>query len=296
VTGKNSAGADKKGPSGVSIWLSPTLDAKRKAIYVGTGINFSDPPTKNSDAVMAFDIESGRILWSQQFTANDRFNFGCVSDQKANCPENPGKDADIGSAPILRTLSGGRRVLIVGQKSGVVHAVDPDHEGKIVWQTRIGNGGGQGGVLWGGASDGKLVYYSLSDWDPGNAEAGGGMFALDVATGKKVWNTPAPKPSCLGTQGCSAAQPGAVSLIPGVVFAGSLDGHLRAYDTASGRIIWDVDTAHEFQTVNGIKAKGGSMNGTGPTIAGGMVYANSGYSRIPSMPGNVLLAFSLDGK
>ena len=81
-----------------------------------------------------------------------------------------------------------------------------------------------------------------------------------------------------------------------MVFAGSLDGHLRAYDSRSGGIIWDIDTLHEFETVNGIKARGGSMNGTGPTIAGGILYTNSGYSRIPSIPGNVLLAFSLDGK
>jgi polyvinyl alcohol dehydrogenase (cytochrome) len=141
-----------------------------------------------------------------------------------------------------------------------------------------------------------LAYFSVSDWDPIKPESGGGVFALDLATGKRVWSTPAPKPACLGVTGCSAAQPGAPTVIAGVVFAGSLDGHLRAYDTKSGAIIWDVDTLHDFETVNGIKARGGSMNGTGPTIAGGIVYVNSGYSRIPSIPGNVLLAFSVDGK
>lgn len=296
VTGKTSAGTDKMGPSGASLWSTPTLDLRRKAIYIGTGINFSDPATKTSDAIVAFDMESGKLLWSQQFTAGDRFNFGCVSDQKANCPENPGKDSDIGSSPLLRPIGGGRRILVVADKAGMIHGVDPDQEGKIVWETRGGAGGPQGGFLWGGASDEKIAYFSISDWNPGNPEAGGGIIALDLTTGRKLWGTPAPKPACIGTQGCSAAQPGAVSLIPGVLFAGSLDGHLRAYDTSNGKIILDVDTFREFPTVNGVKAKGGSMNGTGPTIAGGMVFANSGYSRLPLLPGNVLLAFSVDGK
>jgi polyvinyl alcohol dehydrogenase (cytochrome) len=297
MTGRTPAGTERWGPSGVSIWSSPTLDLQRKAIYVGTGVNFTDPPTKTSDAVLAFDMDSGRILWSQQFIPDDRYNFGCMNEQqKGNCPENPGKDMDFGAPPILRALSGGRRLLIAGQKSGVVHALDPDKQGKIVWETRIGHGGPQGGVLWGAASDDRLAYFSLSDWDPTKPESGGGMFALDLNTGTKVWSTPAPKPACLAVKGCSAAQPGAPSAIPGVVFAGSLDGHLRAYDTKTGAVIWDVDTLHDFETVNGIKARGGSMNGTGPTVAGGILYSNSGYARIPSIPGNVLLAFSVDGK
>ena len=84
------------------------------------------------------------------------------------------------------------------------------------------------------------------DWDPGKPEAGGGVFGVDIATGKTAWSTPAPKPACLGTPGCSAAQPSPVSAIPGVVFAGSLDGHLRAYDSTIGGIIWDFDTLQQF--------------------------------------------------
>ena len=142
----------------------------------------------------------------------------------------------------------------------------------------------------------NTVELSMTITDPTKPESGGGVFALEIATGKKVWSTPAPKPACLGVTGCSAAHPGAPSAIPGVVFAGSLDGHLRAYHSTNGSIIWDIDTLHEFEAVNGIKARGGSMNGTGPTIAGGILYINSGYSRIPSIPGNVLLAFSTDNK
>jgi polyvinyl alcohol dehydrogenase (cytochrome) len=87
-----------------------------------------------------------------------------------------------------------------------------------------------------------------------------------------------------------------VTLIPGVVFSGSLDGHLRAYATGDGRIVWDVDTAMEYQAVNRVKAKGGSLDGPGPVVVGGTLYVNSGYGMFGEMPGNVLLAFSVDGK
>jgi polyvinyl alcohol dehydrogenase (cytochrome) len=294
--GQNTAGTAKWGPSGVALWSSPTVDRARKAIYVSTGVNYSDPFTSNSDAVLAFDISSGRQLWSRQLQPGDVFNFGCVTDKPANCPAAPGKDIDIGTPPILKQLGGGKSLLIVGAKSGIAYGLDPANQGKIVWENRIGSGGPQGGVMWGSAADDKLTYVAVSDWDSGKPETGGGMFGLEIATGKKVWSTPAPKPACLGTPGCSAAQLGPVSAIAGVVFAGSLDGHLRAYESTSGAIIWDFDTLPQIPTVNGITAHGGSMNGSGPTIAGGMLFSNSGYSRLPIMPGNLLLAFSVDGK
>ena len=147
--------------------------------------------------------------------------------------------------------------------------------------------------MWGGAADDKVAYFAVSDWNPGKAEAGGGVAAIEIATGKKLWSVAAPKPACLDTPGCSAAQPAPVTLIRGVLFAGSLDGHLRAYNTKDGATIWDFDTRPEIPTVNGIRAHGGSMNGSGPVVADGMVFANSGYSRLPVMPGNLLLAFSV---
>jgi len=296
LTGKTSAGVETWGPSGASLWTSPTIDAKRRAIYGGTGVNFSAPATKTSDAVFAFDQATGRILWSQQFLDGDVFNFGCTTDQKPNCPAKPGGDLDIGSSPILKEIGGGKRILVVAAKSGMAYGLDPDDQGKTVWKTRVGAGGTEGGVIWGASADNKAAYFAISDWDPGKPEAGGGVVALDLATGNKLWSTPAPKPSCLGDKGCSAAQPGPTSVIDGAVFAGSDDGHLRAYDTSTGRILWDFDTNKDFQTINGVKAHGGSIDSSGATIAGGMVYLNAGYSRIPLMPGNVLLAFSADGK
>lgn len=295
-TGTNAAGTKQWGPSGVSLWSSPTIDSKAKTIYVGTGINFSPPATSGSDAIAALDLDSGRILWSRQLTAGDVYNFSCRGDNQANCPREHGNDADFGNSPILRTLVGGGRILVVGQKSGVVYGLDPDHGGKLIWQTRVAKGGPQGGVIWGGASDAANTYFGISDWDPGKPEAGGGLVAIRISDGKIIWSASAAKPECAGTPGCSAAQPAPVTLIPGVAFLGSMDGHMRAYDTRDGKVIWDYDTLRDFETVNAVKAHGGSINGAGAVIVNGMLYTNSGYARIPSMPGNVLLAFSVDGK
>jgi polyvinyl alcohol dehydrogenase (cytochrome) len=97
---------------------------------------------------------------------------------------------------------------------------------------------------------------------------------------------------CQESRGCSGAQSAPISVIPGAVFSGSVDGHLRAYSTADGHIIWDYNTAREYETVNGVKPKGGSIDAAGPAIAGGLVVTNSGYALWKGMPGNVLLAFS----
>lgn len=290
----SSAGTQLWGPSGAAVWSPPTLDSKRRAIYVATGNSYSSPDSRYSEAIIAFDMDSGKMLWSRQITADDLWNIACVAPTRANCPENPGKDFDFGAPPILVTVKNGRSLLLAAQKSGVIYALDPDRQGKIVWQTRIAKGGPLGGVEWGGAADNKQAYYSVSDLDDTNPLAGGGLFALKIKTGKKVWYVPPPKPDCLNQPGCSAAQMAPVTLIPGIVFSGSQDGHLRAYDTRNGKLIWDFDTAHTFKTVNGVEAHGGSLNAAGPSIANGMLYVNAGYTN--GIAGNILLAFSVDGK
>jgi polyvinyl alcohol dehydrogenase (cytochrome) len=282
------------GPSGAALWSAPTIDLQRKALYAGSGVNYSDPPTSTSDAILAFDLEGGRLLWSRQLQPGDVFNFGCTTEKRVNCPAKPGADADIGAPPILRSIGGRKRLLIVGAKSGMVYGLDPDRAGAIVWETRLANGGPQGGIMWGAAADDHVAYFAVSDWDPGKPEAGGGITAIEIATGKKLWSVPAAKPACAGSAGCSAAQPAPVTLIPGVIFAGSLDGHVRAYDARNGATIWDFNTLKDFDTVNGIKGHGGSMNGSGPVVADGMVFVNAGYSRLPVMAGNVLLAFAAE--
>jgi len=295
VTGQNKAGAKTWGPSGAAIWSSPTLDLQKHALYVGTGVNYSNPPTETSDAVLAIDLQSGRLLWSRQFTSGDSYNFACPAADKTNCPRDPFVDADFGNSGMLRSLGGGKRILVISDKGGTVYGLDPDQQGKLLWKQKIAAGGVNGGTMWGGASDERAAYIGVSDFTAGKPEAGGGLVALQLATGEKLWTTPPPKPTCLGSPGCSAAQPAPVTATPGVVFLGSWDGHLRAYETKAGAIIWDFDTARDFETVNGVKARGGSINAMAPVVVGGMVYAPSGYSG-NGMPGNILLAFSVDGK
>jgi polyvinyl alcohol dehydrogenase (cytochrome) len=242
---------------------------------------------KTSDAVIALDLKTGAIRWSRQLTAGDIFNFGCSGPPDPRC----GPDADIGASPII--VRGSKsRLLLVGQKSGVVHALDPDEQGRPIWETAVGQGGRLGGIEWGIATDERKIYVPLSDFTRKQPARGGGLFALALEDGSEVWHTPAPKPTCLKLYGCSAAQSAAVAATPSVVFSGSLDGHLRAYRTSDGKIIWDFDTLKDFKTVNGVPGRGGSLNGGGPTLADGMVFVASGYGRVYGRPGNVILAFS----
>jgi polyvinyl alcohol dehydrogenase (cytochrome) len=225
-------------------------------------------------------------------TPGDAFVIGCrPDDSNANCPRTLGPDYDFGSSPILRTLPGGKRILVIGQKSGQVYGLDPDDKGKKIWEFRAGKGSALGGIEWGSAADDQHAYVPVSDVLAPPTEAGG-LFALKLATGEKVWNTPAPKLECTGGRGCTGAQSAPVSVIPGVVFSGSVDGHLRAYSTNDGAILWDFNTAREYETVNKVPAKGGSIDGAGPVIADGLVLTNSGYALWRGLPGNVLLAFS----
>ncbi len=312
---KNAQGVQLWGPSGAGIWSSPTVDLKSRMVYVTTGDNYSDPATNTSDAFMAFDLETGKLAWSSQMATGDAYNIDCdiPADKQANCPTAKGPDFDFGSSAILVDLPNGHRALIAGAKSGIVYAVDPDARGKLLWQKRVGQGGSLGGVQWGSAADANNVYVALSDVvrraaAPGSPagqdsvfgvpyeldpKAGGGLFALKVASGDTAWQTP--HPPCV-KPGCSPAQSAAVSAIPGVVFSGGVDGHLRAYSAKDGRIIWDVDTERDYKTVNGVKANGGSLDESGPVIVGGMLFVNSGYFFQGSAAGNVLLAFSVDGK
>src|SRR5205807_6972608 len=123
---------------------------------------YSSPATESSDAVMALDLRTGRIVWSKQTLPGDAYNSSCGTS-KENCPKEDGPDYDFGSSAIMITLPGGRDVLLAGQKSGVVYALDPERKGEIVWQVRVGQGGTNGGVQWGMASDGNQVYAATSD-------------------------------------------------------------------------------------------------------------------------------------
>jgi polyvinyl alcohol dehydrogenase (cytochrome) len=294
VVGKTKDGHSIFAPSGMAIWSAPTLDLDHHRLYVGTGDNYSEPGTKTSDAVVALDLKTGAILWSRQFDKDDVYKIDCGEPPRDGCspPTNP--EFDLGASPILVDLGHKKRALILGQKSGLVYAVDPDSEGKLLWHARAGVGGLLGGVQWGPATDGTNVYVAVSDLafegrapDP---TKGGGISAYRVSDGKLLWKTPSP--GCGDRRPCSPAQSQAVTAIPGAVFSGSIDGHLRAYATADGKIIWDFDTARDFETVNKVAAHGGSLDVGGPIVAGGMVFVVSGYPGFGAMPGNVLLAFA----
>lgn len=294
ATRKSAQGVQYFGPSGAAVWSAPTADLKRHVIYVATGNNYSDPPTALSDAVVAFDMKSGKRLWSRQFTASDLWNAGCVAEKKDNCPKSHGDDFDFGAPPMLISRDDGRNILLLAQKSGMIYALDPARRGALLWKTRISKGGPLGGVEWGGAAGRRRAYFTISDYDFDNPMQGGGIYALDLHSGKQVWYVPPEKPSCSGQIGCSPAQMAPPTLTPGVLFAGSLDGHLRAYSTHDGSVLWDFDTVQQFRTTNGVRAHGGGLNGAGPAIVSGMVYVNAGYTN--AMPGNVLLAFSAESK
>jgi polyvinyl alcohol dehydrogenase (cytochrome) len=305
--GRNRNGTARFGPSGVGIWSTPTIDARRGVLYVTTGGNYSSPATEHSDAIIAMNLADGRIVWSKQMTFGDAYNSSCGGD-RVNCPEESGPDFDFASPAILVTRPDGRDMLLAGQKSGIVYAVDPEKNGEIIWQTRVGQGGTSGGVQWGMATDGQRVYAAVSDVgrtrQTGNIfdtrrfildpKKGGGLTALRVADGIKQWHVAAAPCRESATSGCSPSQSGAVTAMPGVVFATSLDGHIRAHAAEDGRVLWDFDTARDFDAVNKVPARGGSIEGPGAVVANGLVFITSGYPRNGGMPGNVLLAFAAE--
>ncbi len=290
---KNASGTQLWGPAGGAIWSAPTVDAKRGLLYVATGNGYNDPAAETSDAVVAYNLKTGSLRWSKQVTPNDAYIVGCGASARTreNCPDSDGPDFDFGNSPILKTLPNGKSIITLGQKSGVAWGMDPDRDGTVVWQKRLGQGSALGGMEWGSAADDQLAYFPIADAQHGPAVAGG-LHALKLATGEEVWAW-RPKNDCQpGQRNCIEAHSAAISVVPGAVFAGTTTGMLRAHATSDGHVLWEFDTAREFDTVNGVPGKGGSLNGPGPVIAGGMLFSTSGYAYLGTgLAGNVLLAF-----
>ena len=300
--GRNASGTQLWAPSGAPVWASPTVDVARGVVYFGTGENYTRPTTESSDAIVAIDIETGELRWSFQGTEGDAFTMACTSRRTPdNCPSPPGPDVDFGMAPLLVTREDGKDILVAGQKSGVVWALDPDADGAVLWSTRVGKGGVLGGIHWGMATDGRYVYAANADrgatvvdispdmeWAPG-------LYALDLMTGDVEWVSEAPAAACEERPRCYVANSAAPTVIPGVVFAGGLDGHMRAYSSEDGHVLWDVDTVRDFETVNGVDGRGGAIDGAGPVVAGGLLFVVSGYSSFSQMAGNVLLVYGPGG-
>lgn len=292
--GVNSLGLERRGPSGAGIWSAPTVDKKRGLLYVGTGNNYSNPSSHTADAILALDLRTGAMRWVHALTPSDVFNVACYMKQRANCPENEGPDFDIGSSPVLVHNILGRDMILVGQKSGVLYALDPERRGKLIWERRLGKGGSLGGIQWGFAVDSARAYVAISDQTGLGDVADGALNAVDLSSGKLLWRTANPPDACKDRPtGCSIAMAAPVTVMSGAVFAGSLDGHLRAYAAASGSLLWDFDTVRDVTGVNAFVGRGGSISGAGVTLANGFVYQSAGYAYHGfGMAGNVLLAFA----
>jgi len=276
---KNSKGVQLSAPAGAAVWNSPTIDPLRRAVYFGTGDAETAPAPKTSDAIMAVDMDSGKVLWSYQVVENDSFLVGCNGENKTdNCPVTQGPDLDIPMSPILKTLPNGTRVLVTGTKTGDVVALDPDKGGALVWKVNVAERP-RTGMFWGGAADDTNAYFGLSS---------GSMVAVNLATGEKAWL------KRLAPEGSRTSNGVSVSLIPGVAFVGGTDGRLHAVWAKNGLEIWTYDTNKKFDTVNKVPASGGSIGAAGPVIAGGMLFVGSGYGVFAGPPGNVLLAFSAE--
>ena len=296
---KNNVGTPVLAASGAPVWNSPTIDTKRRRLYFGTGENYSSPADGNSDAIIALDIDKQEIVWVQQTTPRDAWNVACMDfiANKTNCPEENGPDVDFGAPPILVPIQGDTDsdILVAGQKSGEVFGIDPD-DGKLLWRNKIGRGGHQGGMHFGMAAQADVVYVPISDYtDPSLslADARPGIYAVDAFSGKLLWSHPAPD-TCGDKVDCDPGISAAVTSIDGAVLAGHMDGMLRAYAREDGRVLWEVDTDTEFETISGRTASGGSFGGgSAPVAYRNMLYANSGYGLYFHMPGNVLIAWGL---
>jgi polyvinyl alcohol dehydrogenase (cytochrome) len=282
-THKNSRGVQQWAPAGVPIWNTPTVDPKRGVIYVGTGDASTYPAPETSDAILALDLKTGKVRWSRQIYSNDSFIVGCGgTGLTENCPKVVGPDWDIPMSPMLKTLAGGRRLILFGTKPGDVQALDPDKQGETVWRMNVlGDSVGHGnrGPVWGGALDDGYAYFGLN---------AGGVAAVRLSDGQRSWYTP-----LNSTAENKITHSAAATVVPGVVFIGGSDGRLWALSSSDGHSLWSFETARAFETVNAVSAHGGSISAPGPIVAGGMVFVGSGYGVVTETPGNVLLAFGV---
>lgn len=276
-------------PAGAGVWSTPSVDLARRMVYVATGNGYTEPADEASDAVIAYDIDSGKRLWVKQVMKADSYVRDCpgiyrplvpATNKSETCPDDLGPDMDFGNAPILRTLPNGRSFIVIGQKDGHAWGLDPDKKGAVVWSRQLGLGfeGGGGGMMWGSAADGRFAYFPITRTDERL-----GLAAVGLATGELAWRA---------TPAVGGGAP--VTAMPGVVFFGSSVGTIYAYSTIDGKAIWSFDTAREFTTVNGVQAQGGNINAAGPVVADGMLLMASGYSDLGNgTRGNVLLAFGV---
>ena len=292
--GRTSVGTRMYGPSGAPIWNSPTIDKKRRYMYVGTGENYSSPADDSSDAIIAYDIDSGDEVWRRQTLPGDAWNVACMFKDNPNCPVENGPDLDYSASSVLIETNKGD-ILVSGQKSGNAFGINPD-TGEIIWETNISGGGTQGGIHFGMSAEDNIIYAPINDM--ANTRDGKiyldlkpGMHALDAETGKILWSKINPN-TCGTIEFCDPGISAASTAIPGAVIAGHSDGVIRVYNKDDGEIIWTFNALKEFKSISGVPANGGGFGGPGPAIRNGYMAVNSGYGIYYHMPGNALLLFS----
>ena len=293
----NSAGTQMFGPSGGGVWTAPTIDPKRKLVYAVSGNAYSTPVADGTDAAVAFDMNTGKRVWANQALQGDVWLYRCEDKSGGNCPDKMGGDLDFTSPPMLLTMPNGQQAVVAGSKGGTVWAYDPDNKGKLLWTSRVAKGG-MGYAMWGLASDGQAVYAGIPGAAAKEGDPPGGLTALDLTAGKITWHVPGPTPACAwGNVACDHRSPSAVTVIPGAVFSGSVDGYMRAFAVKDGALLWDMDTATTYDAVNGVKAFGGNIDGAAQTVANGTLFVNSGNSTATSPHrGDAVLAITVDGK
>ena len=297
--GTTRAGTSVLAPSGAPMWATPTLDTKRGVLYAGTGENYSSPADGNSDSLFAIDITTGKAVWHRQTISGDAWNVACMMKGNPNCPAENGPDFDHSSSAMLVDLGEGRELLIAGHKNGTVYALDPDRQGALVWQSKVGRGSIQGGVHFGMATEATTLYVPINDMNNlrdgkvmDAAAARPGMHAISAGDGRLLWSKLADNRCGEKRPYCDPGISAAVTAIPGAVIAGHLDGWIRAYARDSGVVLWEFDTARDFTTINAMPGRGGSMSGPGAAVGDGYLAINSGYGLYSHEAGNVLLVFA----
>lgn len=292
------------GPAGAPVWNSPSIDLKRNRVYVGTGEANSETAHKNTDALMSFDLKDGSIKWAHQATENDVFNVGCgPTGGGLNCSKNTVfRDVDFGASTILATAPGGKEIVVAGQKSGTVWAMDPD-TGAVVWKTHIGTGGPNGGIHWGIAVDDTHVYAPISYIGrsiPGQdvaADMRPGLYAVNLKDGAIDWKFEV-KPDCTDERkkfvprcGSLFGLSGAPTVIGDHIITGGLDGRIYIVERKTGKLVSQLETARDFDTVNGVKGNGASVDNASIIGANGLLILNSGYGLFGQGAGNVMVAY-----
>lgn len=304
-TKKNELGTQMYGPSGAPIWTTPAIDIKRNVLYVGTGENTSRPTTYKSDAIVALSLVTGEVASFFQGYKDDAFNMACGSRNPQNCPDDQGPDFDFGASPILVTTAMGHDLVLAGQKSGDVWALDPDDELKLVWQSKLSNGSALGGIHWGMTVVENTLVVPIADPEFMTRDPKPGIYAIDIDSGETIWEHRVERgckiepralrnrsnrwPDCPWHYGFSAA----ASSTNDLVFAGSLNGEVSAFQVDDGSVVWSYNTKKEFETVNGIDSHGGAIDNPGVVVAGDQLIVLSGYGMFGQMPGNVMLVFEL---